>query len=291
MKRSTAIRHLVEMGEVATEQLRFRDSEIGWPLEEQWVTGELLGGADELDAGTVVLVLDLPAGELPWLAIHPTAEWTGRQLRLGKRPIHWSYRPLAWPVWNHENRRLVRFSTARDGLDTGVIEALQARQLDRLAVVEPSEEELSEQLREELAVSRRHLQEVLDRYWDRDWRREQTRFRRVPRGPSVAGRHRRRGHPQGARRDELTAGRDRSTGGRRRRARRYAGDVKTVVLVPRPRELEGLIQRRRALGIDTFDEVWEGSYHMAPAAHPAHGYVGTQLAVLLGSTPPTEWTS
>jgi hypothetical protein len=180
MKRSTAIRHLVEMGEVATEQLRFRNSEIGWPLEEQWVTGELLGGADELDAGTVVLVLDLPAGELPWLAIHPTAEWTGRQLRLGKRPIHWSYRPLAWPVWNHENRRLVRFWTARDGLDTGVIEALQARQLDRLAVVEPSEEELSEQLREELAVSRRHLQEVLDRYWDRDWRREQTRFDESP---------------------------------------------------------------------------------------------------------------
>jgi Uma2 family endonuclease len=59
------------------------------------------------------------------------------------------------------------------------------------------------------------------------------------------------------------------------------GDVRTVVLGPRPRELEGLIQRRRALGIDTFDEVWEGSYHMAPAAHPAHGYVGTQLAVLL----------
>ena len=57
--------------------------------------------------------------------------------------------------------------------------------------------------------------------------------------------------------------------------------MKTVVLGPRPRELEGLIQRRRALGIDTFDEVWEGSYHMAPAAHPAHGYVGTQLAVLL----------
>jgi Uma2 family endonuclease len=57
--------------------------------------------------------------------------------------------------------------------------------------------------------------------------------------------------------------------------------VKTVVLGPRPPELEGLIRRRRALGIDTFDEVWEGSYHVAPAAHPAHGYVGNQLAVLL----------
>src|SRR3954454_581427 len=58
--------------------------------------------------------------------------------------------------------------------------------------------------------------------------------------------------------------------------------------------LEGLIQRRRALGIDTFDEVWEGSYHLAPAAHPAHGYVGTQLAVLWHPSlapPATAWTS
>ena len=35
------------------------------------------------------------------------------------------------------------------------------------------------------------------------------------------------------------------------------------------------------MGIDTFDEVWEGSYHVAPAAHPAHGYVDNELAVLL----------
>jgi Uma2 family endonuclease len=57
--------------------------------------------------------------------------------------------------------------------------------------------------------------------------------------------------------------------------------VKTVVLGPRPGELQALIERRKRLGIDLFDEVWEGSYHMAPAAHPAHGYVDNQLAVLL----------
>jgi Uma2 family endonuclease len=57
--------------------------------------------------------------------------------------------------------------------------------------------------------------------------------------------------------------------------------VKTVVLGPRPAELEELIRRRRKLGIDTFDEVWEGSYHVAPAAHPTHGYIANQVAVLL----------
>jgi Uma2 family endonuclease len=54
-----------------------------------------------------------------------------------------------------------------------------------------------------------------------------------------------------------------------------------VVLGPRPQEIDALIERRRRLGIDTFDEVWEGSYHMAPAAHPAHGYVDSELRILV----------
>jgi hypothetical protein len=57
---------------------------------------------------------------------------------------------------------------------------LQARQLDRLAVVQPSGEELADQLREELAASRRHLRAALDSYWDRDWRREHTRYDESP---------------------------------------------------------------------------------------------------------------
>lgn len=57
--------------------------------------------------------------------------------------------------------------------------------------------------------------------------------------------------------------------------------MKTVVLGPRPVELQVLIDRRRSLGIDTYDEEWEGEYHMAPAAHSAHGYLDNGLAVLL----------
>ena len=44
---------------------------------------------------------------------------------------------------------------------------------DDLAVVEPSEERLGEQLEAELAASRRHLWDVLDHYWEQDWRRRQ----------------------------------------------------------------------------------------------------------------------
>lgn len=57
--------------------------------------------------------------------------------------------------------------------------------------------------------------------------------------------------------------------------------MKTVVLGPPPAELQALIERRRALGIDIFDEVWEGSYHLAPALSATHALVDNVLAVLL----------
>jgi hypothetical protein len=180
VKRSTAIRHLVEMAEEASDRLRLRDTDIGWPLEELWVAGDLLGPADTLDAGTVVLVLDVPSDEMPWLAVHPAGEWVGDVLRAGKRPLLWCYRPLAWPVWNPRHRRVTRFWSASAGVDAAAIEALQSRRLDSVSVVEPSINELDEQLREELAVSRRHLRTMLDDYWSHDWRREHKGYDESP---------------------------------------------------------------------------------------------------------------
>ncbi len=57
--------------------------------------------------------------------------------------------------------------------------------------------------------------------------------------------------------------------------------MRTVVLGERPVELEELIARRRALGQDGFDEVWEGEYHVAPHAHSDHGLIEHELAALL----------
>jgi Uma2 family endonuclease len=58
--------------------------------------------------------------------------------------------------------------------------------------------------------------------------------------------------------------------------------MRTVVLGPPPAEIDALIARRHALGLDSHDEVWKGEYHMAPAAHPSHGKLDQQLAELLG---------
>lgn len=78
MKRSRAIEHLVEMVAESSELLRLRDTDIGWPLEDLWVTGDLLGDGLTLESGSVVLVLDLPADELPWLALHPATSASDR---------------------------------------------------------------------------------------------------------------------------------------------------------------------------------------------------------------------
>lgn len=57
--------------------------------------------------------------------------------------------------------------------------------------------------------------------------------------------------------------------------------MRTVVLGPPPAELEQLIARRRALGLDVYDEVWEGSYHMAPEARLGHAYLQDEVARVL----------
>jgi Uma2 family endonuclease len=63
--------------------------------------------------------------------------------------------------------------------------------------------------------------------------------------------------------------------------RGYHGAMRTVLVGERPPEVEDLLQRRRALGQDLFDEVWEGDYHMGPAPHGRHGLVDFELVGIL----------
>lgn len=55
----------------------------------------------------------------------------------------------------------------------------------------------------------------------------------------------------------------------------------TLVLDPQPVEVAELIERRRRLGQDLFDEVWDGVLHMNPAPSGRHGKLDRQLAVEL----------
>lgn len=56
----------------------------------------------------------------------------------------------------------------------------------------------------------------------------------------------------------------------------------TLVHDPQPAEFEAILERRRRLGQDLFDEVWEGVLHMNPAPSGRHGDLESQLHQLLG---------
>jgi Uma2 family endonuclease len=55
----------------------------------------------------------------------------------------------------------------------------------------------------------------------------------------------------------------------------------TLVRDPQPEEFEALLERRRRLGQDLFDEVWEGVLHMNPAPSGRHAQIEAQLLALL----------
>lgn len=57
----------------------------------------------------------------------------------------------------------------------------------------------------------------------------------------------------------------------------------TLVLGQLPPELSVFLERRRALGQDRFDEVWEGVYHVAPAPNAWHGYAVLAVADVLSA--------
>jgi Uma2 family endonuclease len=58
----------------------------------------------------------------------------------------------------------------------------------------------------------------------------------------------------------------------------------TLLLDPAPAEFEALLERRKRLGQDRKDEVWEGVLHLVPAAAHRHGNLAQQFAELLGPT-------
>jgi Uma2 family endonuclease len=58
--------------------------------------------------------------------------------------------------------------------------------------------------------------------------------------------------------------------------------MRTVIVGDPPHQLAAWLEERRARGLDLFDEVWEGEYHVAPAPRPRHGMIDAQLAERLG---------
>ncbi len=56
----------------------------------------------------------------------------------------------------------------------------------------------------------------------------------------------------------------------------------TVILDPLPAEIDELLYRRKQLGLDRADEMWEGVLHVNPTPHGRHGRVLQQLTEIFG---------
>ena len=57
--------------------------------------------------------------------------------------------------------------------------------------------------------------------------------------------------------------------------------MRVVLNEPLPVEIDDLLARRRRLGLDTYDEVWDGEYHMNAAPNRGHGRLDKLIARLL----------
>ena len=60
--------------------------------------------------------------------------------------------------------------------------------------------------------------------------------------------------------------------------------MRTLFVTDPPIQVEDWLARRRALGQDRFDEVWEGEYHVAPAPSGRHAQVDDRLGWVLRPT-------
>jgi hypothetical protein len=171
VKRSTAIKRLGDIAEGL-------DSLALWPgtsVTAAHVFGPLLDGSSDSEWLQIALVVEEPAETIPWMSRPPQFEGLPHLLRLDKLPVQWRWRPASWPVWNHEINRSACFWTQTGHLDQTVIDALTSGRVDQLSLHQPADsDELHAQLMLERDVSRAHVAEILDRFYDHGWRREHS---------------------------------------------------------------------------------------------------------------------
>jgi hypothetical protein len=175
MKRSTVARHLREIADQADRLSRFDPDVFDIPpLVEVWVGGDLVDDGTEIEHVVAILVFDIDADELPEIVLHPVERDLHGFLGVGKRPMIWRSRPSSRPPWSHLERRVARIWTRDAGPDVDGIDGLARADFSGVTITAPTDDDLGAWLLSELPRSEDHLREVLDRYWDGDWRREHS---------------------------------------------------------------------------------------------------------------------
>ena len=95
-------------------------------LKAVYAFGEVLDGADPLDAVQVAVAINLPPEEVPWESSPEGADWLANELRLSKGGFMYFWRSYLDPVWNHYIRGPVRIWSVAGGPDVQALAALEA---------------------------------------------------------------------------------------------------------------------------------------------------------------------
>lgn len=170
MHHNTAVRRLRTIAEDCDRVGSLFDG--GHGLAAVYAFGPVLDQpGQELEAVNVLLVLGLPAAELPWGVEPPSCTSLAHVLRLDKAPVLRRWRPAEWPVSNHEIRRPMLVWSRENGVQVAALDALAERRAEPFRLAEPDSARLAGQISRELETSAKLLREVRDRYWDIDWQR------------------------------------------------------------------------------------------------------------------------
>jgi hypothetical protein len=179
---ATAIDHLRLVADACAEEAQ-RPAAGGMShpyVRAAYAFGEILDVPDEPDGTEVALVVDTGVDELPWGVEPPRLHAFVRAYRIDRYPIRWFPRPRDLPVADHRIVRPVRLWDLEHGIHEVAFEALRSGRPEDVRLPAPPAAELRTALERHLAVTRDALGEVVDRYWDHDWRREHSGGGRYP---------------------------------------------------------------------------------------------------------------
>ena len=101
-------------------------------LKAVYAFGEVVDGADPLDAVHVAVAINLSPEEVPRESSPEGTGWLANELRLSKGGFLYFWRSYPDPIWNHYIRGPVRIWSVDDGPDEQTLTALEARDLGSL---------------------------------------------------------------------------------------------------------------------------------------------------------------
>ncbi|MFD9962746.1 hypothetical protein [Amycolatopsis sp. NPDC058986] len=170
MKWERGIHHLNAVARTCAELVGSLMARYSLSVTQLWALGDILESPRELDYVTVALVVDLPVGDVPWLARPQGAEHWEQMTRVAKIPVRTLWRSAHAPVWNHFVDRPALVWDTETGIAEDTLATLRAGRGHDVRLPAPSPEELRTRLDDELAVSLRALRERTREYDDRRWK-------------------------------------------------------------------------------------------------------------------------